>query len=401
VFTPYVKSIDLGGGLCGQSVCFISTVMLESFANRVCGLGEITAYAHDGIYGEIAISEITSERMRKYFKNVALCMTEQVPGAGDAFTLDSPQALDFELALRGYLRSGMPVIFPTDARKLADPAKARPKPSERSRPASESIYRRNGWPARLDRFPEEKNHRHCVVLIGYRDLQGPRGTEFIFHDPSALPYMHIHLEELLVVASDHPTKTGLWTDVGVFMPVTSAMVRLPLLNVRHAAGGPYDAGLVCILRLLAVCVEALHEKVPPVLYELLQRRLGIEHAEFQLLQPPVNTAQSLPWHNLALSNVIEDLRNPIAQKIAACTDNLLGALTPVGSHPGAPGWVWAESYHDMVWLWDAGVAPLRADLITTDPIETVIYSYLRMVIYPKEGKLSAIVVARDRSWWPL
>ena len=56
---PYVKNIDLGGGVCAQAVSYMATALLHEHATRVYGLADISALAHDPACQEICISGLT------------------------------------------------------------------------------------------------------------------------------------------------------------------------------------------------------------------------------------------------------------------------------------------------------------------------------------------------------
>src|ERR1041384_3807915 len=133
-FTPYVKCINLGGGLCAQSVCFAATTALQQYASCICGLAEITAYAHNDRYAELTLSGLTPEHMERYFARVNLSMSGQRVTPRVTFQLNEAHQRDLGMALRAYLGSNMPVIFPTDAHKLAT------EPD-----SSRSVYGKNGW----------------------------------------------------------------------------------------------------------------------------------------------------------------------------------------------------------------------------------------------------------------
>jgi hypothetical protein len=76
-FIPYIRSVNLGGGLCAQAVCFMATAALANHASKVCGVAEITALAHEDNCLELSLGGLTPEKMQNYFSRVNLRLSEQ------------------------------------------------------------------------------------------------------------------------------------------------------------------------------------------------------------------------------------------------------------------------------------------------------------------------------------
>ncbi|MDO8997972.1 MAG: hypothetical protein Q7U77_15230, partial [Sediminibacterium sp.] len=201
--TPYVKSIGLGGGLCAQAVAFMATAAMTEYAKQVCGLAEITAYASDPNCVELSLAGLTPPKLQRFFARVGLNMTIQSPGLSPKGKLEMADRRRLSLAIKSYLQSGMPVILPTDQRKLWT------TPTSTS-----SVYFNNGWRLTSARLSPDETYPHAILLIGHN----PAGNTFVFHDPSALPYMVIDRDELAQIGSQRRFTTAVRTidDNGVF-----------------------------------------------------------------------------------------------------------------------------------------------------------------------------------------
>lgn len=316
VFSPYVKSIPWGGGLCAQSVAFMATCILAKYATRVCGISEITAESLTA-RRELSLSELRPVEMSTYFAKAGLRMSQQQ-------ALNPDQTVDtnsFGIATRCYLASGMPIVFTTDIRRLA----LFPDPDR-------SVYAQNLAPQNPDRY-QKAHYAHAVLLVGYSD----ESDYITFHDPSLRPYMVATLEELSSLGAFCGTDGSSEPyEHGVIMPVTPAPVRVPLLPQSpnmHAPRTPYTGGLLHHS-------AWFHEVWPRLEYpDLPQDDLFAARCPFILAQ-----AKSLRT-TLASGSSLPEFRRSIASLDMDAMLQRLGIETEM--------WLWVERHPTAIWLWDA------------------------------------------------
>lgn len=372
---PFVESLEFAGGLCSQAVCYMATAILLPFASAVYGLGEITALAQP-IQAEIPLRGLDSIEMSHYFAQVGLRFTEQAAEfpelqGDDALPLERRRRASLSQALRAYLGSDIPIIFPTDVRRLA---------TTRFRCGSSaglSIYKRNGWLTKTE-FPDAGN-AHSIILVGYRPggarpatvfrdqfesenghqearmlSEDEREDEYVFHDPAVSPYLLMSLSELMEVSCDEDGAEGLHYR-GVIMPVLPKRVRLPLLETRKRDGNSvkYYAGLFFILAHIGQIVrdeERLSEIPDDETRERLRRRarLGLN------LEPWLLFNAAGPESMRKLQRRVERQANPaLLQALLA-----FFAAPEDGAQGRADHWYWLEIHPEMVWIWDAQRNPL-------------------------------------------
>lgn len=352
-YTPYVKAIDFGGGLCAQAVCFMATTNLSKYATSLCGLSEITAYAHPNECLELSLSGLTPAKMQRYFNRVELNLSEQIPDQGLRAELTKHQKQELATALRCYLRSQMPVIFPVDCRKMA------------SLPvSSKSIYTNNAKVVSPSSFPQDA--AHAIILVGYshpKDL-------FVFHDPFAFPYMMAEISELAVVGCRRGVADQRSQDNGVFMPVTPLPVRLPLMWERQQdpiTGHLQDcAGLFTISKALHTL---LHNLTHPTAFSFAAK------APFLLSTTPPTVDD--------LDDVPQEGRLVLLREVEECVHK---------SHQSlgwkSPRWLWYELHPDCVWIWDAEL-PVAPGL-PSDVLQCLSYLVgVARLKYTKEGQVSS------------
>lgn len=237
--TPYMRHINLaGGGLCAQAVCFMATCLLYEHAPRIYGLAEITHLAAERAFSELCISGLSYAEIMRYFEGAGLRCRLQKPKEKDR----KPPGRHFSWALRSYLGSGMPVVLPVDAGRLAgrfngvEPEGWRTAdlPREDARPVYDVPTAHGGTIGSRLAF-EDVMYPHVVLLVGVSH----DGTRFLVNDPLTFPFLKATAGQLARAASydcDPATsgaKQAVRTrlDEQFLMPVTPGAVRVPLLHV--------------------------------------------------------------------------------------------------------------------------------------------------------------------------
>lgn len=308
-FTPYVKSIRLGGGQCAQAACFVATMCLSTYAKSLCGISEITAYAHNEKCMELSLSGLTPLKMDRYFNHVGLKMCRQRLFSDQRASLSSNEKQRLAVLLRCYLRSNMPIILPVDCHKMA------------------KIYEDNG--IKHDK-PIDKYQPHVVILVG----QNRSNDDFVFHDPGCLPYMSAELAELGNIGCRRDGKSKDLQDNGVFMPVTPAAVSLTLGwegRQRHD-----DDDIVPYFGLQALS-ELFH--APP-------ETQATSHSNSTDIRIPFILAKSM--EDKYVEGIEEILKGDFISKV----NNLISMLKEYRGW-GQDRWLWFEFRGDGVWIWDA------------------------------------------------
>jgi len=314
-YSPYVKTIDLGGGLCAQSVCYMATAFLD-YANAIYGLSEITALAHNDDCQELRISGLTLDEICRYFSRIGLNGIQQLP-VSSTFGFkrsDADVQKEFEIAIESYIRSGFPVLLPTDMGLLAA-----------------QVYPQNGI---TDSAASEQEHKHhAIILVGF--YSDPLNSTFrvIFHDPAYFPFMNASAGEL--------AEAGFYSrDEGdpekrLIISVTPAKVKLPLLWWRRGQAEPCERGLIWLSRDMRGIPKKM--QFPPGYGRFLLLRVDQFSDEMCLsfLGPKANT----------FAHRVQGLKAGISSRFG--WDR---------SH-----WVWLEDIEDMIIIWDAEAEPQAAD----------------------------------------
>lgn len=323
------------------------------------------------------------------------------------------------MALRAYLRSGMPVIISTDVAKLSNLKFVRKEGT-----SATSIYRRNGW---LTSGRPPKLNQHSVLLVGYRPgactptwpkrkrREAPPSLdfedEFVFHDPGLAPYLRWSLSEML--AAECPSGHSSVSCRGAVMPVVPGGVALPLLPEQRmwAECGPkYTYGLLFIARLLGTLADAE-----------LARRLrgrawwhgwngGCVPGEFLVDRLKERASRQDgplfrdPWYlfNPARIESHPSMARHLSEALGGWAFEALAvrfwsSLSLVRNEDFVDGWFWVEAQPRAIWLWDARAHALSAgDLrrATAEMTPLLLKRYLVAVIVLDEEGQSRMVSPR-------
>jgi hypothetical protein len=363
-FTPFCRSFPLGGGLCAQAVCFMGTALLAKHATGIYGPAEVTVLAHPRQLGELALTGMTAENMASYFDGVNLRLTQQAvhfDGTGDA-----PPLLG--MAIRAYLRSGMPVAFPTDMRALATKRVGGARP----------VYAQNHIDYKRNLCEGIRNTAHAVILIGFHETR----DLFIFHDPGAFPYLEINLAQLSDLgasAEDAPNRP----EKAMIMPITPRGVRLPLLAERRP--NPSPTGGYSLRRGLRRLVADLRGELldtnplDPVWLQQLRALAGrrVENGVAPAILRPLTDLRGTEFLLVRGQVAYEDLRLlplqhrlPFANRLAECLRDL----------DWEDHWIWLECHPGCALLWDAEQEPPSEEVMKTTSV-AAIARILRAVIY--------------------
>lgn len=341
--TPFVKNVSLGGGLCAQACCFMSTALLHDHALGVHGLADITALANSPRHRILSISDMNYPAMSRYFAAVSLAMTQQCTHAQ---CFDGPihglkaDTLEFESAIKSYLLSGIPVVLPVDTGRMLG---FKSLDSAEPRQESDSIYKQNGLTIDVTKFDRTKPDRHCVVIVGVSKYSEPGHTKFLFNDPSYFPFMDATVTELMD-AGPYLGNTG-QIDRTTFFSITPAAVKMPLLDYKPLGSLEYRAGL---------------------------RRLSKTFRQTQMASPLRYPAEQTTHFILTQIKDFSSLRylDPLTHKTdhipkawASIRDQLvlLGQKLQATVHWQDHRWLWLEIMKDAIWVWDAEVEPIMYD----------------------------------------
>jgi hypothetical protein len=227
-YLPYTQTMNLCGGQCAQAVIFIATAILSPFSKSVHGIAEITCLAHEGNCRELTLGSLDPDSMARYFGMNNLRMSEQCLTFKPSASISPIRAKHWEGIIRCYLHSGMPVILPTNTKKLA-----------RHPNAENSIYRKNAL--RISEKDLPKDEHHVLIIVG----SAIKDETFVFHDTTTMPFLVATGAELANAGAtrDH---SGAVSDNGVIMPVVPKPVTLPLLDQRIYEPDPQNHNLQII-----------------------------------------------------------------------------------------------------------------------------------------------------------
>jgi len=323
--TPFVKAVHFGGGLCAQASCFVCTAILHHYAKAVYGLSEITALASNPHWRELLIAGLDTSEMVAYFEKVNLSAIVQFSNPYrylPRFKVE--RDIFFGKALQAYIASRMPVILLVDQRRLNG-----------IDIEGQSIYQSNFYKISS---PPIASAPHTITVIGcsFEKNVGSRNAapstdrHFLFHDSSAMPFMHATLQQLAQVGifeagvdlpSDmsHPT----------LLPVTPRMVKMPLLRWRDSLNN-----------------------TRPGLLEIAWQNYNQEHdlksREFLLAK-----IKRLPLLHIA-RHFADEYRKSLAEfVINTLAEKCHAAFSWAQDH-----WVWLECGTNFVKVWDAEAEPL-------------------------------------------
>jgi hypothetical protein len=174
VGTPFALPLSgIGGGKCAQGAIFMTSALLLGMPlqprdqwPRVCihGPGEVTAIVtRRGDNRALTLRGLTMSQIQSYFEQTdRRCLVQGNARQRESMHSRHHYQTIFEAVLRGYLRSGVPVILPVDSNRLGQP--------------------------NASKIPNPETN-HSIVLVGYD--RGPKTqatAEFIANNPSGKPF---------------------------------------------------------------------------------------------------------------------------------------------------------------------------------------------------------------------
>jgi len=336
--TPFLKSITLGGGLCAQACAFMSSAILHDFATGIHGLAEITALAHSVRRKTLSISGLDNRLMARYFLAVALSMTEQSPRTNMRNTTKQfgrTQHLEFEMAIRAYCISNMPVIVPADVGRMLGFSCAGPTAK---RIEADDIYFQNRIRADFSKFDYKIPHRHCFVVVGCEKNFNPGFCCFLFNDPAAHPFMWASTSQFLRIGTYKPPENS-EIDSHRFFAVVPLAVRMPLLDFMSPGSFEKRSGLSWLSRWYRniYCPKIASQRSD---FQLIQIR------DLALLSPFLNP---LNKNGLSAHCTVESIRESLLEVARGLQD---------GFDWSPDHWIWLELMGETIWLWDAEIEPV-------------------------------------------
>lgn len=355
--TPFVKPVAFGGGLCAQACCFIATAILHDHARGVYGLGEITALASSPQLKELLIAGLNESEIVTYFHNVGLNAVPQFSNPNVIGRhLKPSQDLDFKQALHGYVASHMPVILGVDPARLNG-----------TDIIGESIYASNSY-----RLRAEPGHaRHAVTVVGCSRWEnfgsgrckslGESDYNFLFLDPSAMPFMKATVQQLAQVGDWQGTEVPGDMRHPILISVTPERVKMPLLWW----GQPDEKG--CRFGLIRISRNHAEPK------------MDLNNREFILA--------TLDW--LPLFRARRHFGKNYQDGIADILHEILPKEAEKRLRWNKDHWVWLECGAEVVKVWDAE-AEAAGDTDPYDPIR-----YLRAVIEIRDQQASVRIFDKD------
>jgi sugar phosphate isomerase/epimerase len=196
---PYMRHIAFGGGMCAQAACFMSTCLLDEYANAVHGTAEITFLSQSHRPSEqrppqsmsLLLSGMTFREIETYFEQVGLLGRQQArppithlfrPNTGtDDWTAISERLL--ATVIRSYVLSGMPVLVPVDLGLWRSGIQGDGVPSA-LHAATGDVYQKRS---------DNKPRNHVVVVVGAH--RGDR-ARFVCNDPATYPFLEVNSRQL-------------------------------------------------------------------------------------------------------------------------------------------------------------------------------------------------------------
>ena len=235
---PYVKHMDLGGGLCAQATCFSATVMLHQHARVIYGVAEVTVVATKPKEGHLPLEGLTRKQIGQYLlKTAGLRSAEQhLPHLPDNA---EPAPTWLARALSSYAISDMPVIFPLSMQGMR-----------------QYIWRDNNIDP--DDWDITGHGEHVILVVG--SGRDPDRQQFLVSDTSLYPLMRATADGLLS-AQQYASEGEPSVPIPVFLSVTPLDVRLPVWNVA-GTNNRNSWGLVA----LSVLAHGLLPKFHPDLF---------------------------------------------------------------------------------------------------------------------------------------
>lgn len=258
---PYVEHIQIGGGLCAQASCWMATALMHRFAAGVYGVAEATALVHDDSLVDIRLGGLGWADIVRYFAHPTVSLQ---PHRNEGTLLASRKSADkghrvLSAALRGYLRSGYPIIFAVDLGRvrglcLSDPATsiAATNGLPNLEPATDSKASTNNS---ADPF---RRRNHCVVLVGFDN------DSFVVMDPALKPFLKATTEQLRTAGTYSRTPSNASDKFGLrapeFLAVTDVSVKLPLVGFNESTDRFYHSQRAGVIQLFLFCQQRLAER---------------------------------------------------------------------------------------------------------------------------------------------
>ncbi|MEM7010994.1 MAG: hypothetical protein AAF585_05865, partial [Verrucomicrobiota bacterium] len=191
--TPYVQGLNFSV-LCAQSVCFMANAMMVEHCNNLYGIAEISDLSEEGIpvFDDRKLSEEAREVRKSSLVLGGMDLMDMVrffqsPKVGLNATIQLQPTDEtvgtMDLALRSYLRSGMPVILPVDMDRMAGFSQH----PEKAPIAGEAIYPANGV-TDLREPVDSQSGAHAVIAVGSMKKPDEEWC-YLFNDPSMMPFM--------------------------------------------------------------------------------------------------------------------------------------------------------------------------------------------------------------------
>ncbi len=278
--------------------------------------------------------------MQKYFAAINLSMTVQSPHEYVTHTASQPIAkvLAFEIALRSYCLSGIPVILPVDyGRMLGFPN----LDASATRDEKLDIYSQNGLNANIEHFDHTKTNRHCIVIVGCEIEYKREHSVFIVNDPGGYPFMWANTSQL-ISAGPYMDKEGTAHELFHFWPVTPDAVKMPLLDYNPPGAYEYRRGL----------------------------KWFSEWYRKSTSYPPHHSSDNFRLAQLKNLGEITHLA-PIETNVGDLQSRWQSFRTELFAlgkrwedHYGwsQNHWVWLEIVSDAIWIWDAEIEPTVANI---------------------------------------
>lgn len=332
--TPYVKSIDIGGGLCVQAVCYMATMVLYRYASTVHGLAEITALAHQSRQLRFSVAGLRFPGMRRYFNSVGLTVSEQLPAIPADEQVRRPteqlELSDFELAIQSYIRSGFPIAFHTDVGRLSG---FHIDATVDNFFQVRSIYEANGMDRKQvedskNRFAEPMPH--CVMIVGVSELPRDDGFDYIIHDPGTLPFLRASAR-LLSDAGSYQGQNMDLVNHRRICPIVPRKVQMPILWEHHTGSDTYTGG-VLLLGKIARSDPSIRSKV-----------MVPDKA-----RPDALRLTSIDQVMLSLRSISYTVSSTFGDLVREMVDRLLHDFEWVATH-----FIWIEVFGSAIWIWDA------------------------------------------------
>jgi len=352
--TPYVKHIDLAGGVCAESSCFIATAILQNRAKGVYGLAEITAFANKDDSSALSISGLYLDDMARYFEHVSLRAIQQMPFLYAEASHERLGQEAFTNALRAYLLSGMPVVLPVDMARMA--GCTRQPDGQFQRVDAKSVYGTNGFNVDANQFDFAPSHSHAIVLVGCSRDASIDNFTLVFHDPAYWPFMHAS-RRLFDKVGRYRSPTDSEREDQLMMPVTPNPVKLPLLSWRRGDADFFNRGLYWLSTSLHDMETTEYPRVVPLdAGNFLLSQIGrMERCDLGLYLRP---------------ELLLDFRTALKNANDSLTQNFQW---------GPEHWVWLEVFKDSIWIWDAErEIPSRRD--SHAPLQYQVKNYLRAIL---------------------